>query len=351
MKSTVSIMLAFLLGRLAFGQINDQQAIAMARPFLAVLAPGALSTPPQVFRQTMADAARGPFEVIHVGFEEAVVYLDSFGQFQGFVNLSREAQQPRGGAPDKYVSDDAAWNALDAILTHFDAPQNLLRTRLVRESGAGKPYAMQYTMGPRPNGFEADGGNQVTAAMHRITGRVLAISMTRGWTYEPPNIRVTAESAIATARVVYGGSVQDWQAILKYCTVAKPDAPAYTRALHANKTMRLYYDVWSDRGNATVDSVTGEIVDFNSRNLVARADAPKTHDASARAPGNAPQAGSDNSFKGQPGALAKGQGKANGESNMPGKSKWTTSATIALMTVIAIVIVGSIVLLRHRLII
>jgi hypothetical protein len=223
MRNTAALCLA-VLSSYAIAQINDAQAISQAEPYIARFAPEAINVAPRLYREEM-EAAGGSIQIIHVTFGEAIVFLYGSGQFKGFANLSGESRLPNSGGPDKYASDADAWNALDAILFGIDLPSGLTRKKLVRESRVGQPFVMRFTMHPRPNNYEADGGNQVNATIHRITGRVLSLSVARGWTYEAPNVRISPEEAIAATRVVHGGSVQDWQTNLKYMTVANTNAP------------------------------------------------------------------------------------------------------------------------------
>ena len=254
----------FLAGSLSSAQINDAQAIVLARPYVARYAQEAVNSSPQVNREVMMEAAGGPVALIYISFGEVNVTLHSSGEFQSFSNLSASVRRHEAGAPDLFATDDAAWEALESMLTQVDLPSGLTRKKLVRATGNGNDFAFRYTMNPRPHGYEADAGNQVWAEIHRTTGRLLSLSVVRGWTYEEPNVRVTPEDAVSAVRLAHGGAIQDWQSKLSYMSVARPDAPEYARNMRANKTMRLHHTVWSVRGTARVDSVTGDIVDFAS---------------------------------------------------------------------------------------
>lgn len=263
MRHFVSTLLAALLGGLASAQIGDAQAIAAARPFVERFAPEASNAAPSIYRETL-DTATGQTVVIHVNFDDFVVFLTESGEFRALANMGGERRVIGGSEPDKYQTDEEAWRALEAILADFEIPSGLTRKELVRNAPGGEPYIMRFVMHPRPYGYEAEGGNAVHASMHQKTGRLRSLRISKGWTYEPPNVRISQEQAINSTTLAYGGEPEDWQVSLQYRSFAKPNVPEYVRALSANKTMRLFYALWGSRGEVRIDSVTGEIVDFIS---------------------------------------------------------------------------------------
>jgi hypothetical protein len=145
-------------------------------------------------------------EQLLVFFDEVMIGLESDGTFIGCSNMSAASHLPKGGAPDKYRTDEEAWRALEDVIASLDLdlPAGLERSSVRRMGGSGGDeeygdYVYSFYMRPKPYGYEHSGGNYLAAEMHRITGRVLSLSVARGWTYEPPDIRVTQEQAIAKA--------------------------------------------------------------------------------------------------------------------------------------------------------
>ncbi|HRI43376.1 MAG TPA: hypothetical protein PLL78_14790 [Fimbriimonadaceae bacterium] len=269
MKQFVSTLLVALLGGLASAQIDDAQAIAAARSFVERFAPEARNSTPSIYRETL-ETTMGQTVVIHVNFDDFVVFLTESGEFRALANMGGERRVIEGSEPDKYATDEEAWRALEAILADFEVPSELTRKELVRNAPGGEPFIMRFVMHPRPYGYEAQGGNAVHASIHQKTGRLRSLRISKGWTYEPPNIRISREQAIEIARNDLGGLAEDWQYVLRYAVVGDPDAPASARELRANSRLRLYYDLWSSYGNTRIDSVTGEVIESIAPNEVAR---------------------------------------------------------------------------------
>lgn len=270
-----------LLASFAIAQIGDAEAVARARPIVARFASEDATSPPQLFRETM-ETAWGRTEIVHVNFGDFVVWLEGSGDLKGFGGPSRGPFENRGGEPDRYPTDEGAWRALETVLADLHLGDGLTRKELERDGRGGAPLTMRFTMQPRPYGYETDGGNTVRAEIHRITGQVISLSIARGWTYEAPNVRVSPEQAIETTRLSHGGEAAEWRVRLKYSGTADPNAPAYTRQLRSNKVMRLYYSVWSSRGSALVDSITGDIVEFISPQQVGSANGLKGDTATTK---------------------------------------------------------------------
>lgn len=268
-KQLMSVLFAGLLGAFAAAQIDDTQAIALARPFVERFAPEASRAAPTIYRETL-ESATGQKVVIHVNFDDFVVFLTDSGEFRALTDMGGERRTIQASEPDRYPTDEEAWQALEALLADFELPSGLTRKNLVRDAPGGEPYIMRFIMQPRPYGYEADGGNAVHASMHQKTGRLRSLRISNGWTYEPPNIRISREQAIETARNDRGGRAEEWQSVLRYAVIGDPDAPASARELRANKKLRLYYDLWSPHGNTRIDSVTGEVIESIAPDEVAR---------------------------------------------------------------------------------
>jgi len=180
---------------------------------------------------------------------------------RSFVDMSDEAYSPRTISREKFPTDASAWDALDTLLRNLDAPPSLTRHSAVRLHGESEPAPIiRLLMRDKPYGYVAQGGNTVLAEFHRQTGRVLKLTISTGWSYEPPNARVSSSQAIDQAIALRGGVREDWSSFLEYWTSSDPNAPVGIRELRVLRKMRLCYNVFGARGSVLVDSVTGDVV-------------------------------------------------------------------------------------------
>ncbi len=267
-----------------FAQIDDEQAMSIARPFVVRFAEESIDDSLSVERTERPNAPGGPNEDVYVTFGEMLVFLDEMGRFKGFSNMSAAVQEPIREGVDFFDSDDAAWQFLESLLTELSVTGNHVRQRLDTGIDPDRPNVLSLALGMSPYGYEADGGNVIFARIHRVTGRVISLNLGRGWTHEAPNIRRTPEDAISSVRTIFGGQTQDWRAIIKYVSIADPAAPIHTREMRSRREMRLHYMVSSNIGTAYVDSVTGDIVRFIAANQTGSGHvSPSDRDSSASA--------------------------------------------------------------------
>ncbi len=262
MIKSVSTFIFLIFASLSLAQISDEYAIERARSFLSVLAPEKSEKPAQVTRESIR-IADANVDFVRVYIDEAWISLQSTGRLSG-ISIGGEQLRPRGGSPDKYRTDEEAWNALDEVINRLDLdlPPGLKRSELTKlESDQGQDYAYLFYMRPDSHGYENSMGNYLAAELHRITGKVLHISVARGHTYEAPNIRITEEQAVAKAVAKLGGSPADFTGReLKYFSMSYDEAPDYFKELIRNKVMRLMYLMSAPQGTAMIDSVTGDLV-------------------------------------------------------------------------------------------
>lgn len=207
---------------------------------------------------------------------------------RSFVDMSDEAYTPRTLSTEKFQTDSDAWDALDTLLARLDAPQSLIRHSAVRLHGESEPAPIiRLMMREKPHGYVAQGGNTVLAEFHRQTGRVLRLTISTGWSYEPPNIRVTSSQAADLAISLQGGVRSEWSSVLEYWTTSDPNAPVGIRELKALRRMRLCNNVFGARGSVLIDSVTGEVV-FNTSRLATLEDDQVPNPSSVAPPKPAP---------------------------------------------------------------
>jgi hypothetical protein len=263
-KHLLAVVLLSHLALMAPAQLTDAEAIERARPIVAALAPEYADFQGSVWRDSLS--VRGRVQsYMQVLFGEVRVTLADDGTFGAFSNLAPEALRPRRDAPDKYSDDDQAWRALEELLDGLDLalPANLERAELKRYDTDTYDYVYSFYLRPAPYGYANSAGNYVAAELHRVTGRVLHLSIARGWQYELPNVRVSEQEAVQIAIALRGGVEADWIGRqLQYMSMAHERAPAYLKTMMEEQKMRLMYIISSRDGKAVmIDSVTGTVVD------------------------------------------------------------------------------------------
>ncbi len=259
-RQLLTIFLSLLVTA-CFAQLSDEEAILRARSFLSVVAPDVVETPAQVLRDTLRVHDQD-LNVAIVYFHESSVALHSNGSLSG-LSIRGQALNPKGGSSDKFSSDAEAWQALENVVDKLDLdlPPGLKRSSIERMETTHRDYSILFYKRPSPYGFENSEGNYLAAKLHRITGRVIHISVARGHTYEQPNIRVSEEHAVAKAVAKLGGSAEDYTGReLKYFAAGYDEAPEYLKEMIRNKVMRLMYLITGPRGTAMIDSVTGDLI-------------------------------------------------------------------------------------------
>ncbi len=257
------ILLAASVTAATYAQLTDEQAEGRARTFISVLSPEDKNKPATVTRETMRASGQSVEHfLIHV--DEIMVGLTREGYFIGFSNSSGSALRPKGGSPDKFKTDEEAWDALDELIDKLDLnlPPELNPSELKRLSSEGQDYTYLFYKRPSPFGYANSSGNYLSAQLHRITGRVLGLSVARGWTYERPDLRVSEAQAVEKGIEHFGGTPAEWRGRqLQYASMDYDRAPEYLKPIIAQKVMRLMHIVTSAYGTVMVDSVTGAVVD------------------------------------------------------------------------------------------
>lgn len=253
----VSLAFALIAGTsaLAQGTLSDSAARQAAREACRILGSPSEFGPKSVVEREGAPGSRQT-PIVRVSDGELMVTLDQAGNFLGFNDLSAAVLQPPDGPP-RYPNVMEAWAALNTALRKLKVPEEQRKKTAV---AGKKPPMLKLRMQPEPYGYPAFGGNLVDAKLHAVTGKFVSLLVGRGWTYEPPNIRVKSKAAIATTIATLGGLQDEWEATLSYRTASASDAPEAIQKLNLQRTMRLCYDVSSTWGNVIVDSVTGEVV-------------------------------------------------------------------------------------------
>lgn len=243
-------------------QLTDNGARESADQIMSRLAPELDVNSSKVVRDSMN--IRGEYrEYIVVSYGTASISFLASGEVTG-LSIDGRAIEPREAEPEAFRSDEEAWQAVESLLAEldFDLPTGLERESLEREEQGYKEFVYTFYLRPRPFGYGNSSGNYVCVQLHRVTGRVRHLSVSRGWQYETPNVRITEEQAVQKAIEIYGGSSSDWRGRqLRFSTVNYDRAPAYLKPLIEQRVMRLMYTVSSSKGSVMIDSVTGDVVD------------------------------------------------------------------------------------------
>ncbi len=214
----------------------------------------------------------GGVDVVNVDYGEIIVTLDEDGRLKSFGDFAAFSGRPESDDEEKYKTDEEAWEAFEEIISRFDTPTDVERTKLTRANEVGLPYWITFLMDrEEAYGYPVNGGNRVFATMDRMSGKIISFSAVSGWSYEGPNIRTEEADAVAVAIEKYGGVSSDWNAVLRYSYPTGLAAGPKMAALMALKKMRLMYVLSSDHGSVIVDSVTGKLVDYGQFGLQAAA--------------------------------------------------------------------------------
>lgn len=186
--------------------------------------------------------------------------LNEAGQLIAYADLSRDKTRVGYSSLNRFTADESAWKHMENLVSKVAPPSGLFRSSLKRVGQVGgAPPLIRFTLLPRPFGYEAEGGNIISAAIRRTDGKLHSLYIGRGWTYEKPNIKISATQASKIASSALPG-IATWHATLKYTTSPYSHAPAEIVKLNRAKTMRLCYYVASQQGTVVVDSVTGKVV-------------------------------------------------------------------------------------------
>lgn len=211
----------------------------------------------EVIRRSYKNNPESSF--IEVNDGEAMVRLSPPGSFKGFSEL--DPRELIDGENQKGLTEAQAWVRAEKILANLDAPSGLTRlSSRKKQAGNGPPGMYQMVFAPRPHGFIAESGNVAFVHIKQSTGQVVFAAISRGWTYESPNVQIAPEQAKLIAAKVEGGDPSDYASAIKYYASAAQSAPASFRKLFDGKVMRLCYILDAQGKSVIVDSVTGDVV-------------------------------------------------------------------------------------------
>lgn len=197
-----------------------------------------------------------------VSFDDASVMLDRAGLLEQYGWGG--TYDPKKLSPgDPFVDDEAAWEFAEDALAPFGVPDGLYRDSIRREPEQDlRAATVSLFFEVRPNGYPTNGGDCAHLTVRNRDRKIISVGISRGWKYEKPNIKVTEAQAIVIAANHTKSSREGWRTSLRYTIGSRPDAPEPMRQLSEQRTFRLCYNVFSNRGNVVVDSVTGDVVAF-----------------------------------------------------------------------------------------
>ncbi len=180
---------------LTLGQVSDSEAKARARAYaIAISQP--LEGDVQVIRRDQRVSQVHTYKYVEVSDGLAAVRLDSKGLFTGYIDLKpNTSSSPVGARPVNTEAD--AWVAFDRIKGAIDASEGqIVRNAERMDARPGPPAQWLVATRPMPNGYPTMGGNEVKASIREQDGRFLLVSVSRGWTFEAPNIKVSKEASL-----------------------------------------------------------------------------------------------------------------------------------------------------------
>lgn len=259
MKKCFLFVISISVAGAAFAEIDDETAKARALEYAARIGYTSEHQHFIVFRES------NPPSILVTIDERVNVIMRTDGSFRSYSNPRPKTD--RSGSPDHLADDESAWRAAEAILAKFEVPTGLARHRIVRELEQEHANAAVYChFNTRPYGYQSWAGNSASVRLDQTDGTPTRVIISSGWTYEPPNIRVSQQQAITKAQEVYGGSAEEWHVELMYMVGASQDLPQYIREMAANKIQRLCYSLSRDTPDNSygvwVDSVTGQVLSF-----------------------------------------------------------------------------------------
>ncbi len=289
MKVVYSIILLAFLATLGIAQIDDETAKSRALLYAERVGSSVEGLNIVVYRHTDLPA-------ISVTLDGMVnIIMGTDGTFASYDDSRRRISNSR--QQDKLFDDESAWVAAESILARFDTPSGIARARLVREaSKAYSPAVVYCYFNVRPHGYESSAGNTANVCLDQNDGTPVRVSISSGWAYEPPNIRVTHEQAVSKAREIYGGSIEEWHSKLVYLVGSNHSMPSYMREMAANKIQRLCYSLWRETQSRVysvqIDSVTGQVLTYGETGSTSMYDTARSRNQVEPHGGGGPDAGS-----------------------------------------------------------
>lgn len=206
-----------------------------------------------------APGGAGQWEVV---FGDARFRLEPSGllaRFRWMGAVEQDALAPG----DSFAEDDQAWEFAEGVLAPLQVADGLYRASLQRLSEQpDQAAAVLLRFENRPFGYVAVVGNSATVTVRNSDRKILSLSIVRGWKYEEPNVQISANQAKQLAAQESKLSTENWNTILQYWAFGS-DAPTSIRSLYARRTARLCYNVYFEGKDVTIDSVTGDVINFD----------------------------------------------------------------------------------------
>lgn len=191
-----------------------------------------------------------------VFFEDAMITIDSNLRLVSY-SWSGKLKTTKAPKAKPLVKVSDAWTLAEKTLARYSPSKGLVRNGT---SGFGKdvrPDGVVYLhFNERPFGYEAEVGNRASVSFRVRDRQLMSIHIGRDWTYESPNVKISKAQAIAIAAAKMKAPKDGWKADLKYWVEIKSNSK--------NRVSRLCYIVYSRHGYVTVDSVTGDVVNYGT---------------------------------------------------------------------------------------
>ncbi len=217
--------------------------------------------------------------LVHGSGPDYDIAIDTHTHDIAYWSDRRSVNHPRQGrdADAALRTEEGAWLKAEqwANAAGLDLPpRNSAKTRL--NDGIVYEYVLTFT--DRPFGYPPRNGDNVTMSVNRFTGKVLNMMQRRGYSYDPPNVRLTESAAIAAlqrrAQQVYGAQIDAVRSLgLGYSVNGRagemadpgvPDLFAVRQARLAYLVEGLHWNTARSRNDvfyAHVDAETGKVLD------------------------------------------------------------------------------------------
>lgn len=240
-------------------ELSQEDAVRIAREYAIALGHEPAGTGTAQLEDSSRIGGR-PGSFWDVSFDDASVMLDRSGLLQqyGWGGKYDPKKLPPG---DPFVDDEAAWEFAEDALAPFSVPEGLYRDSIRRDPEQDlRAATVSLFFEVRPNGYPTNGGDSAHVTVRNRDRKIIAVSISRGWSYESPNIKISETQAIEIAANHTKSSRDGWKTEVRYMIGAGAGAPESIRQLSEQRTFRLCYNVFSNRGNVVIDSVTGDVV-------------------------------------------------------------------------------------------
>lgn len=183
----------------------------------------------------------------------------------GFVDLKIQSELSRlNWEPATQISDSRVSAIFESIRSYFNLSElseiRINRSNAVPHSSRGQFGVITASGHANAYGFATAGfGNSVSVTVDARDGRIVQLMLSRGWRYDPPNVRITSEFAEAIARSA--GTEQELSKVeLRYVVPNARFQSTGGATFRNERRLRLGYVFSFDSEVLFVDAETGALL-------------------------------------------------------------------------------------------